>query len=73
MKVYADIDNDSGVAQYEYGDGYIDVLFKGNNKVYRYTYQSAGASHVEAMKRLADAGEGLNSYIQRNVRDLFER
>ena len=67
MQPYRDIDNDSGVLEYESGEDYIQVRFKsGSNRLYIYTYGSAGAQHVEEMKRLAAQGDGLNSYIQRN-------
>ncbi|WP_246194413.1 hypothetical protein [Pseudoxanthomonas jiangsuensis] len=32
-----------------------------------------GAEHVLEMQRLADAGDGLNSYINRYVRDDYAR
>ena len=68
MQKYADINHDSGVDSFENGDTYIKVLFKGGSKVYVYTYSSAGAGNVEEMKRLALSGDGLNSFIMRNVK-----
>ena len=44
----------------------ITVEFKGGS-LYRYTYASAGKDAIEAMKVLARSGDGLNSYIRRNV------
>jgi hypothetical protein len=68
MPKYRDVDGDSGVIGYEYGADWIEVEFKkGANGFYRYSYMSAGSQNVEKMKRLADAGEGLNSYINRQV------
>lgn len=68
MPQYRDVDGDSGIIGYEYGQDWIEVEFeKGANRFYRYTYLSTGSDHVEKMKRLADAGEGLNSYINRQV------
>ena len=68
MPKYRDVDGDSGVIGYEYGPDWIEVEFKkGANRFYRYSYMSAGSQHVERMKRLADAGDGLNSYINRYV------
>lgn len=65
---YKDLDGDSGVRRYEYGSDWIEVEFaRGSIRIYRYTYLSAGPAHIEEMKRLADLGEGLNAYIQRNV------
>lgn len=68
MSIYQDVDGDSGIVSYKYGADWIEVEFRrGADRLYRYTYVSAGSIHVEEMKRLADAGEGLNSYINRYV------
>lgn len=72
MPKYRDVDGDSGVAGYEYGPDWIEVEFeRGATRFYRYTYVSAGALHVEELKRLADSGEGLNSYINRYVARMY--
>ncbi|RAJ05040.1 hypothetical protein LX64_02194 [Chitinophaga skermanii] len=55
----------TGVISYQYGAGYISILFEGGH-TYTYTYQSAGKVHVEQMKRLADAQKGLNTYINQH-------
>ena len=62
MQTYRDINGDSGVSAYEYGDDWIRVRFKSG---YTYEYRSTriGAAHISTMKRLADAGDGLNAYI----------
>lgn len=70
MERYMDIDNDSGVAAYEIGADFIRVQFK-DGSIYRYTYASAGQQNIEQMKALARAGDGLNAYINRNVRKLY--
>ena len=62
MKLYRDINGDSGVAAYDYGTDWIKVQFK-DGKVYEYRSSKIGTSHINAMKRLADSGDGLNSYI----------
>lgn len=72
MRSYIDVDNDSGVAAYELGDTYIIVKFK-DGCSYEYTYSRAGASHVENMKKLASSGDGLNAYINKNVRKAYSR
>lgn len=67
MENYADRDNNSGVKTYEIGNDYIIVEFKaGRNRFYKYTYNSAGSSNVEEMKKLAEAGDGLNRFIAKN-------
>lgn len=72
MQPYTDINGDSGVAAFELGDDYIHVQFKKSGKTYSYTYASAGQQAVEQMKHLALAGDGLNSFIMRNVRTSYE-
>jgi hypothetical protein len=70
MQIYQNINGDSGVAEYEIGIDSITVQFK-DSSVYRYTYGSAGSANIEAMKGLAASGDGLNAYINRNVRKLY--
>jgi len=65
MKTYRDIDGDSGIAAYDYGDDWIKVQFKGGN-TYEYQASKIGQAHIAAMKALAVSGDGLNSYIMRN-------
>lgn len=60
MQIYADIDRDSGVMGFEIEDTSITVYFKGTSRPYIYSYRKAGIQHVEEMKRLALAGDGLN-------------
>ncbi|MBV6410687.1 MAG: hypothetical protein GAKPKEKM_01509 [Rhodocyclaceae bacterium] len=67
MDRYKNLDGDSGVVGYEIADTSITVGFR-DGSIYLYTYQSAGAENIERMKKLAIAGEGLNSFIIRVVR-----
>lgn len=62
---YRDRDNNSNIEQTEYGVDWITVDFKDRSQ-YNYTYRSAGRDAIEEMKRLADCGDGLNSYISRH-------
>lgn len=62
MKAYRDVDGDSGVIAYEYGDDFIRVQFE-SGKIYTYHESSIGSAHLAAMKSLADSGDGLNAYI----------
>ncbi len=71
MEPYADINGDSGIAEFKAGDNFIRVKFK-DGGVYLYTYSRPGRDHVERMKSLAAAGHGLNSYINRYVRKSYE-
>lgn len=66
MKRYRDINGDSGISAYEYGDDWIQVQFK-NGGIYEYQTSVLGSSHLSIMKQLADAGDGLNSYINTNT------
>lgn len=70
MKFYKDVNNDSGVISYEYSSDYILVQYK-IGKPYLYTYKSAGSDNVETMKMLAETGDGLKAFIDRNVKDDF--
>lgn len=60
----------SGVAAYEYGPDWILIHFHRGGS-YRYDARHPGLEHVLEMQRLADAGSGLNSYINRRVRDDY--
>jgi hypothetical protein len=68
---YANAGGDSGVARYELGEDYIDVEFT-TGAVYRYSVRSAGKANVEKLKKFALAGIGLNSYIARVCKKLYE-
>lgn len=74
MKVYKDINNDSGVVGYEYSATSIYVQFD-SGKIYEYPESIIGAHHLANMKRLADLGDGLNAYIMKNsaVRTGYKR
>lgn len=67
MERYRNSGGDSGVTAYESGSDYIKVQFS-DNSLYLYNYSKPGSHHVETMKGLADAGRGLNSYINKNVK-----
>lgn len=70
MTPYRDWDHDSGVRAYDIGQSHIDVQFK-DGALYRYTTLSAGQLNLEHMARLARAGEGLNSFINRVVKQRY--
>ena len=60
-------------SEYKIGDTCIEVEFADTESVYRYSYESAGRENVEEMKRLAAQGHGLNSFINRRVKYLYEK
>jgi len=70
MERYKNLGGDSGISAYEIGNDSITVQFS-SGSVYLYTYQSAGRDNIEHMKKLAITGEGLNSFIMRNVRKAY--
>ncbi len=72
MEPYQNLSGNSGVAAYEIGEDYIRVQFT-SGSVYVYTYDSAGADNIEQMKRLARKGQGLNTFINTNVREEYAR
>lgn len=72
MERYRNSGGDSGVSSYEIGADYITVKFSGSFRSYHYSYRKAGQNHVETMKRLARSGSGLNSYINRYVKNLYD-
>lgn len=73
MERYADKSGNSGVIRFKAGRDFIKVWFEDAPAPYTYSYASAGSDHVERMKQLARAGEGLCTYITRNVKDDYER
>lgn len=72
MQKYADTDRDSGVHSFEIDESSITVWFKGTSRPYTYSYNRAGQYHVEQMKRLALAGDGLNEYINDHVKKSYD-
>ncbi len=72
MERYSNRSGSSGVAAYEIGSDFITVKFSNTFRTYTYSYRRAGSTHVENMKHLAQNGSGLNSYINRYVKNLYD-
>lgn len=70
MIQYQDWNHDSNVQGYDVGASHIDVQFK-SGSIYRYTSASVGAANLKLMIDYARAGDGLNSFINRIVRDRY--
>ena len=70
MAIYANLGGDSGVDSYEIGPDSITVTFQ-DGATYLYDYAATGQNNVEQMKELAKVGQGLNSFINRNVRKNY--
>ena len=65
MKPYKDYNNNSNIEAYEYGDKWITVRFKDNSE-YEYIGEGISFYTLNQMKALADAGDGLNAFINKN-------
>ena len=61
----------TGVQSYEIGPESIDVEFS-SGWVYHFSYQKPGPERVERMKRLAESGQGLSTFISKHVKNRFE-
>lgn len=72
MQPYNNSRGGSNIISYEIGNDFIIVQFK-DFKKYKYSYQSAGQPYVERMKEFAINGSGLNSFINKYVKKLYER
>jgi len=72
MENYRNLTGKSGVHSFEIGNDYIRVKFFSTFRTYTYSYRKAGSHHVEKMKSLARSGSGLNSYINKNVKNKFD-
>ena len=71
METYKNLGGESGVSAFEIGLNYIKVKFS-TGAIYKYSYAKAGKMHVDEMKLLAQRGRGLNSYINTNVKFLYD-
>ena len=65
MTQYKNLGNNSSIRAYEYDATGIRIQFN-DGSTYEYTAASLGEPLLQEMKRLADVGQGLCSYINRN-------
>lgn len=72
MEHYKCIVPGCNVKRYQIDSKQITIQFN-NNEVYQYTYTSAGKKHIETMKLLAQAGWGLDTYIDQVVKQGYAR
>ena len=64
MKIYKNLDNDSNIKKYDYGDDYFKFSYE--NEVEWYTYNDKiGQYAINNLKRIADEGRGLDEYIRK--------
>ncbi len=69
---YKNIGGKSKVVSYQMEKDSMTVRFA-DCSVYRYTNQSAGPANIGKMKSLAQAGKGLGTFIDANLKDRFSR
>ena len=70
MVHYSNLHGGLGVLEFFISDTAVRVKFKTSSNVYVYTYDYPGQRHVDRMKELAVAGRGLQTYINKNLRNL---
>jgi hypothetical protein len=71
MRQYGGHIRKHGVFAFEIQPDAIEVEFT-SGWVYRFSYEKTGAPRVERMKKLAEAGTGLSTFINRHVRNRYE-
>jgi hypothetical protein len=70
MREYKAVHEDAGVMAYRLGYDSITVRFQ-NGGVYLYNYASTGKKDVENMKKLAEKGDGLTTYISQKIKSRY--
>lgn len=71
MTTYKNLSGNSGVTAYKIHEEGIYVQFQ-KEVIYYYSYSAPGKDHVENMKKLAENGKGLATYISQNIRSNFD-
>ena len=69
MQRYLNLSGNSGVLAYDISTDAITVRF--DTGTYLYNCDRPGRIHVEQMKKLAVAGQGLATYISKFVQDNY--
>lgn len=70
MVTYKNLGGDSNIRAYKIDTESISVEFN-DKSIYHYTCESVGSSNIVEMHRLALLGQGLNSFINKNVRKNY--
>lgn len=70
MMRYRNLSGNSGVRRYEIGADSIRVEFVGG-ATYLYDHAAPGRAEVEIMKALAEAGQGLATFISQHVGERY--
>lgn len=69
-KRYANLARNSPVEYFEAGSDFIRVWFE-DGAGYEYDARNPGLAHVDAMRVLAERGQGLAAYISKHVRKRY--
>lgn len=72
MERYENGGRATGAVAYEIQEDGIQVRFQ-DDSVYLYTNEATGADNIETMKKLAAAGRGLTSFINREVKKRYAK
>ena len=72
MIKYHNLSGKSGVIGYEETIDSITVFFSSGG-VYLYNNERPGVQIIETMKRLANQGNGLNTYINKFVKNKYSK
>ena len=72
MRRYKNLGGDAGIRAYQIAAGAITVEFE-DGSTYLYTDAITGAENIAQMQRLAKAGEGLTTFINRFVRERYAK
>ncbi len=72
FKRYKNVGGKSKVAKYNIEKDGVTIVFT-DASCYRYTNQSASPAHIAKMKELAQAGKGLDTFIESTVKDRYLR
>jgi hypothetical protein len=70
--LHCNLGRNSGVRYFAAAPSFIRVWFKSGDG-YEYNYDRPGRAHVETMKRLAEEGRGLGTYISQHVGGRYAR
>ena len=70
LTLYKNLSKASKVFRYEILKDRVTVRFV-DNSIYIYSNQSATPGNIEKMKSLAQAGKGLSTFIDTNLKDKW--
>jgi hypothetical protein len=71
MTKYNNLSGKSDVSHFEIAEDEIRVKFKTNSRHFVYNSQKPGKVHVDKMILLAEAGQGLGTYIAQHVKKRY--